>query len=56
MAEQDAELLQILICQIRQDCLIDRVIAEYRLILFEAKAPQPPSEVHDGAQVHPGVQ
>ena len=41
MSEQDAQLLQILIRQIRQNRLIDRVVAECCLILFEAKAPQP---------------
>src|SRR5262249_41994502 len=32
---------------------IDRVLAECRLILFEAKAPQPTSEVHAGVLTCP---
>jgi hypothetical protein len=35
--------------EIVQDVGVDRVLAEYRLILFEAKALQPTSDVHDGA-------
>ena len=46
MAEQDAQLLQVLIRQIRQNRIVDGVLAEYRLILLEAEAPQPSSEVH----------
>jgi hypothetical protein len=34
--------------EIVQDIGVDRVLAEYRLVLCEAKAPQPTSEVHDG--------
>jgi hypothetical protein len=33
-----------------QDALIYLVLAEYRLILFEAKAQQPACHVHDDAQ------
>jgi hypothetical protein len=39
MAEQDAELLQVLIGQIGQDAEVYRVLAESRLILSETKAP-----------------
>jgi hypothetical protein len=46
MTEQDAQLLQVLIRQIGKNAEIDPVLAECRLILFEAKAPQPFSEVH----------
>src|SRR5215471_14897449 len=35
--------------EIVQDVGVDRVLAEYRLKLFEAKALQPTSDVHDGA-------
>ena len=44
-----AKILQVLRCQVRQDRVIDRVFAECSLILSEAKAPQPISEVHGGA-------
>jgi hypothetical protein len=40
-------ILQILRRQVRQDRLIDLVLAECRLILFEAKAPQPSFDVHN---------
>ncbi|HEY4859515.1 MAG TPA: hypothetical protein VII14_06190 [Xanthobacteraceae bacterium] len=32
---------------------VDRVLAEYWLIPFEAKAPQPTFEVHNGALPRP---
>jgi hypothetical protein len=48
----DPEVLQVLRRQARQDRLIDLVIAEVRLILFEAEPPQPTSDVHHGAPVH----
>jgi hypothetical protein len=35
--------------EIVQDAGVDRVLAKYRLILLEAKALQPTSDVHDGA-------
>src|SRR5215472_11810201 len=41
--------------EIVQDVGVDRVLAEYRLILFEAKALQPTSDVHDGALLQPGA-
>ena len=44
-----AKVLQVLRCQVRQDRVIDGVLAECSLILSEAKAPQPTSEVHGGA-------
>jgi len=40
-----ADVLEVLGCQLRQNCFIDRVLAECRLVLSEAKAPQPTSEV-----------
>jgi len=49
MAEQDAELLEVLIRQIGQDADVYRVLAECRLISIEAKASQPTPEVHDDA-------
>jgi hypothetical protein len=42
-------LLQVLSRQIGQDRLIYLVLAECRLILPEAQAPQPDHNVHDGA-------
>jgi hypothetical protein len=44
----DPEVLQVLRRQARQDRLIDLVVAEVRLILFEAEPPQPTSDVHHG--------
>ena len=51
MAEQDAQLLQILIRQVWEDRLVDRVLSENCLVLLETKAPQPPSEVHADALI-----
>jgi hypothetical protein len=45
----DTEVLQVLRRQVRQDLLVDRVLAECRLILFEAKAPQPTPDIHESA-------
>jgi hypothetical protein len=45
----DAQFLQVLRRQCRQDCFVDLVLAECSLIPFEAKAPQPLPEVHDSA-------
>ena len=44
-----AEVFEVLSCQLRQNCFVDRVLAERRPVLREAKAPQPTSEVHDWA-------
>jgi hypothetical protein len=41
------DVFEVLGCQLRQNCFVDRVLAECRLVLSEAKAPQPTSEVHD---------
>jgi hypothetical protein len=35
----DAQILQVICRQGRQDCLVDLIFAECRLIPFEAKAP-----------------
>jgi hypothetical protein len=35
-----AEILQALGGQVRQDCVVDLVLAECRLVSFEAEAPQ----------------
>jgi hypothetical protein len=34
--------------EVVQDCFVDLAVPEYRLVLFEAKAPQPTAEVHEG--------
>jgi hypothetical protein len=47
----DAQVLQVLRRQVGQDLLADLILAECRLILFEAKPPQPTSDVHGGAPV-----
>jgi len=44
----NAPILQVFRRKARQDGLVDCVLAERRLILFETKAPQPISKVHDG--------
>jgi rubredoxin len=44
----DADFLQVLLCQVREDPLVDFVVAECRLVFFEAQAPQPDHDVHDG--------
>jgi hypothetical protein len=45
----DAKLLQGLVRQARKNRLVYLILAECRLILPEAQAPQPTSEVHNGA-------
>jgi hypothetical protein len=49
MAEQDAELLQVLVRQIGQDAVVYRIIAKRGLVLLKAKTPQPTCHVHDTA-------
>jgi len=46
MAKQNAKPLQVLIGQVVQNLGVDGVLTECRLILFEAKAPQPTPDVH----------
>jgi hypothetical protein len=41
-----ADVFEVLGCQLRQNCFVDRVLAECRLVLSEVEAPQPTSEVH----------
>jgi len=43
----DAKVFQVLRRQARQDRVVDLVLAECSLVLFEAQVPQPTSEVHD---------
>ena len=45
----DAKLLEVLRRQVWEDRLVYLILAEYRLILSEAQAPQPDHNVHDGA-------
>ena len=47
----NADFLQVLLREARQDPLVYLVIAECRLVSFEAQAPQPTSDVHRGAPV-----
>jgi hypothetical protein len=44
----DAKLLQGLVRQARKNRLVYFVLAERRLIPFEAQAPQPTPDIHDG--------
>ena len=47
----DTKVLQVLGCQARQDSLVDFVLAERLLIPFEAQAPQPTPDIHDGVLI-----
>ena len=42
------QLTEMIFREVGQDALVYLVLAEYRLILFEAQAPQPNHHVHDG--------
>ena len=53
--KRETHLAKMILREIVQDVGVDRVLAEYRLILFEAEAPQPSSEVHDDALIPPTV-
>jgi hypothetical protein len=46
---RDAKLLQVLRREVRQDRLVYLVLAERRLVLPKAQAPQPDYYLHDGA-------
>ena len=50
----DAKLLQVLVRQARQNRLVYLVLAEYRLVLSEAQAPQPDHNVHGDANTMGG--
>src|SRR5260370_35347409 len=52
----DTQLFQVLRRQARQDRIVNRVLAECRLILFEAEAPQPTPDVHSGVLNSAGAQ
>ena len=47
---RDAKLLQLLVRQARKNRLVYVILAECRLVLPEAQAPQPDYNVHDGAR------
>jgi hypothetical protein len=47
----DAHVLKVLRRQVWQDLLVDGVLAECRLILLQAKAPQPTPDIHVGVLV-----
>src|ERR1700749_5123399 len=49
--KSDAKILQVLSRQPRQDRVVDLILPEGRLILFEAKLPQPTSDVHGATPV-----
>src|SRR6185436_12459974 len=44
----NADFLQVLLRQAREDPLVYLVLAECRLVSFEAQAPQPNRDIHDG--------
>jgi hypothetical protein len=44
--KSDPEVLHVLGRQTRQGRIVDPILAEYGLILFEAKLPQPTSDIH----------
>ena len=46
---RDAKFLEVLVRQARENRVVYVILAEDRLILPEAKAPQPDHDVHDGA-------
>src|SRR5262249_19430457 len=48
-AKRNPDLAEMILRQIVQNRFVDGVLAECRLILFEAKAPQRTPEVHAGA-------
>ena len=45
-AERQAELLEVLVGELRQDRGVDLVVAEHRLVALQAEAPEPSRDVH----------
>jgi hypothetical protein len=43
---RDAELFEVGLGQLGQDLVVDLVLAEHRLVLFEAQCPQPGGDIH----------
>jgi hypothetical protein len=46
----NADFLQVLLGEVREDPLVNLIVAESRLVFLEAQAPQPDHNVHDGGQ------
>jgi hypothetical protein len=46
MSHRQAELFEVGVAQLGQDLVVDRAVAEDRLVLFEAQAPQPGRHIH----------
>jgi hypothetical protein len=49
---RNPQILEVFCRQIWQDGRVNFVLAECRLVFFEAAAAQPPTDVHDGARWH----
>jgi hypothetical protein len=49
----NADFLQVLLCEAREDPLVYLVVAERSLVSFEAQAPQPNHDIHGGAPTLP---
>ena len=47
MPQEDAELLEIGVRQVRQDLIVNPVLAERRFILAKPQTAQPFADVHD---------
>jgi hypothetical protein len=52
----NADFLQVLLREAREDPLAYLILAECRLVMFEAKAPQPNHDVHGGALILLGAE
>jgi len=46
---RNADLLQVLDCQVRQDCLPDSVVEKRSLIFAKAETAKPPADIHGRA-------
>ena len=53
--DRDAQIVDVLRRQARQDRFVDRVVAERSLVLVEAEASQPTPDVHVGALLGSGI-
>jgi hypothetical protein len=51
----DAEVLQVVGRKVWQNLVGDLIFAEYCLVAFQAKAPQPAADVHGGTPILPGA-
>jgi hypothetical protein len=52
--DADAHILKVFRRQVRQDLLIDRVLAEGRLILTKAQVSEPRTDINGGARAGHG--